>query len=136
MRGVAAVTPLLDDVAPLTEGGSNFLRDGKVFPLNSHSFKPDRMAALPKLCQFFLVALPAFLRKDHGFLFGCELVVDMAGHAMDPFLGMFRFNPGLKNSRGHLLMAVHTESRIHFWNHDLGAEKRACDKQWDKNPER
>src|SRR3972149_6170859 len=77
MRGMAAVTPFLDDMASFTEGSPNFLRNGEVFSLNSHSFKPDRMAAFPELCQFFLVAFSAFFREDHGLLLRGDLVINV-----------------------------------------------------------
>jgi hypothetical protein len=48
---------------------------------------------------------------------------------MDAFFGMFGFDPGLKKPGGHLLMAVHAESRVHIRHIDLRAEKRACDKR-------
>ncbi len=90
---MTAITSLLDDMASFTKGGPDFLGDGKVFSLDSHPLKPDGMAALPEFCQFLLVALPAFLGKDHGFLFGRKLMVNVTGHAMDTFFRMLRFNP-------------------------------------------
>jgi len=41
VRGMAAITPFLDAVATFTEGDSDFLRNGKILPLNSHSVKRD-----------------------------------------------------------------------------------------------
>src|SRR4030042_6980966 len=49
MRGGAAITPFLDTVTALAEGGSDFLRNAKILSLNPHSIKRDRMAALLEL---------------------------------------------------------------------------------------
>jgi hypothetical protein len=72
------------------------------------------MAALAKFLQLFGVTFPAFFRKDHGFLFGGRLVVDMAGHAMDALLGMLGFNPGLEETGRDSLVAFHAEPRVHL----------------------
>ncbi len=68
VRGVATVASVLDAVAAFTEGGPDFLRNGKIFALNSHSFKSDGMAALCKLGQLFLVTLTTLFGEDHGLL--------------------------------------------------------------------
>src|SRR4030043_1966695 len=62
MRGMTAITPFLDTVTALTEGGSDFLRNAKILSLNAHSIKPYRMPALLKFFQLFRVALTAFFR--------------------------------------------------------------------------
>jgi hypothetical protein len=112
--GVAAITSLLDDMATLAEGGADLLRNGKVFSLNPHSIKPDRMAALPELCKLLLVAFSTFFRKDHSFLFRGCLMVDVAGHTMDTLLGMFRFHPGLEKPRRDSLVTFHAKSGVHL----------------------
>jgi hypothetical protein len=93
MGRVAAITPFFDTMTTLTEGGSDFLRNAKIFTLNAHSIKRDRMAALLEFLQLFFVALPALFRKDHRLLFRGSLMVNMTGHAMDPILGMLGFHP-------------------------------------------
>ncbi len=109
---MAAVALFLNAVAALAEGRTDLLRDAKVFSLNSHAVKPNGMTALAKLLQLFFVTLPAFIRKDQGLLFGSCLVVDVAGHAMDPFLCVFRFYPRLKKSWSDLLVTADTEPWI------------------------
>jgi len=69
----------------LTEGSTNLLRDGEVFSLDSHSLKPDRVAAHSKLLQFLFVTFSAFFGEDHRFLVGSELMIDVTGHTMGPF---------------------------------------------------
>ena len=93
MGAVAAVTLLLNAVAALTEGRTDLLRNTEVFPLDSHPIKCDRMPSFLELLELFLVALSAFIRKDHGFLIGCGLMVNVAGHAVDAILCMLRFHP-------------------------------------------
>jgi hypothetical protein len=90
---MTTVTSLLDTVTALAKGGTNLLRNAEVFPLNSHSVKTNRVTALPKLLQLFGMAFSTFLRKDYGLLFGGDLVIDMAGHTVDPLLCMLRFHP-------------------------------------------
>ena len=90
---MATVASFLDDVAAFAEGGADLLRTTEVFSLNSHSIKPNRMAALAEPLQLFGMALSTFFWKDHGLLFGGCLMVNMAGHTMDPLLCMFRFDP-------------------------------------------
>jgi hypothetical protein len=112
MGVMATVALFLNAVAALAEGRTDLLRDAKVFSLNSHAVKPDGMTALAKLLQLFGMALSTFIREDQGLLFGSCLVVDMAGHAMDPFLCVFRFHPRLKKSWRYLLVTADAESRI------------------------
>jgi hypothetical protein len=131
---MAAVASLLDNVAAFAEGRTDLLWDTEVFPLNSHPVEADGMTALPKVGQFLFVAFPAFLRKDHGLLFGSGLVVDVARDAMDPFLCVFRLRPGLENSRRHPLMTIHTESRVDglfrlFKRADTHDERRTHDEE-------
>ncbi len=124
MGGMATVTLFLNHVAALAEGCADLLRDAQVFSLNSHSIKPDRMATLPELLQLFGMALPAFFREDHGFLVRSDLMVDVAGHAMDAFFGMLRIYPGLEKPGCPLLVAGHTESGVHLdrlWGGQTGA---------------
>jgi hypothetical protein len=109
---MATVTSFLDAVAALAKGGTDLLGNGEIFSLNSHSIKTNRMAAHSELLQLLFVALPAFFRKDHGFLFRCGLVIDVTTHTMDVILCVFRFDPRLEKSGRHLLMAMDTESRI------------------------
>src|SRR4030042_2755556 len=118
MRGVAAITPFLDTMTTLTESGSDFLWNAKILSLNPHSSKRNRMAALPEFFQLVFVALSALFWKDHGLLFGCSLVIDVAGDAIDPILCMFRFYPGLKEARGPFLVAGDGEPYValfHFF---------------------
>lgn len=72
------------------------------------------MAALPELLQLLGMALSAFFWKDHGFLIRSCLVVDMAGHTMDPFLGVLRFHPGLEKPRRDSLVTFHAKSGVHL----------------------
>jgi hypothetical protein len=124
MRGVTTVTSLLDTVTALAEGSTNLLRDAEVFPLNSHSVKPDGMTSSSKLIQLLRMALTAFFRKDHGLLIGSGLVVDVTGHTMDPVLCVLRFDPRLEKSGRYLLMALDTESWIN--SRDNSLFRRAC----------
>jgi hypothetical protein len=114
MRGMAAVTLFLDDVAALAESRADFLGNRKVFSMGAHSIPRDRVATLAKFPYLLGMTLPTFFRKNHGLLFRGRLVVDMAGHTMDPFLGMLRFHPGLKKARRYSLMTFHAKSRIHL----------------------
>ena len=109
---MATVTLFLNAVASLAKGRTDLLRDAKVFSLDSHAVKPDRMTAVAKFLQLFFVTLAAFIRKDQGLLIGSCLVVDMAGYAMDPFLCVFRFYPRLKKSWRDLLVTADTEPWI------------------------
>jgi hypothetical protein len=88
MRGMATVTFILDAVTALAEGGPDFLRDGKIFPLNLHAVEPDGVTSFPEFRQLLGMAFPAFFWKDHGLLVGGCLMVDVAGDAMDPVLGV------------------------------------------------
>jgi hypothetical protein len=89
MRGVAVIAPFLDTVTALTESGSDFLRNAKVLSLNPHSIKRDRMATLPEFFQLVFVTLSARFWKDHGFLLGGGLMVNVAGDAMNPVFSVF-----------------------------------------------
>jgi hypothetical protein len=129
MRGMTAITSLLDDMASFTKGGPDFLRDGKIFSLDSHPFKRNGMTAHSKLGHLLFVTLRAFFRDDHGLLLRGKLVVNVTGHAMNTIFGMLRFDPRLKQSRGHLLMAVHTEPWVHIRYINLRAEKGACNER-------
>jgi hypothetical protein len=123
MGVMATVTSFLNAMTSLTKSCPDFLRDGEIFSLYSHSLKPDGMAAPFELLQFLFVALPTFIRENHRLLFRGRLVIDMTGHAMNALFCMFRFDPGLKKPGGHLLMTVHTESRVHVRNDDLWPKK-------------
>ncbi|OGP94447.1 MAG: hypothetical protein A2157_01475 [Deltaproteobacteria bacterium RBG_16_47_11] len=116
VRGVAAITPFLDTVTALTEGGSDFLRNAKILSLNSHSIKPYRMPAILKFFQLLRVALTAFFRKNHGLLLGSGLVVDVASNTVNPILRMFRFYPGLKEARGPFLVAGDTKPYVDLFH--------------------
>jgi len=116
MRGVAAITPFLDTVTAFTEGGSDFLRNAKILSLNAHSIKPDRMATLLEFFQLVFMTLSTLFWKDHGLLFGCSLVVDVAGDAIDPILCMFRFYPGLKEARCPFLVAGDAEPYVDLFH--------------------
>src|SRR4030042_6271504 len=78
VRSVAAITLFLDTVTAFTEGGSDFLRNTKIFTLNPHSIKPYRMPALLKFFQLLRMALTALFGENHGLLIGSSLVVDVA----------------------------------------------------------
>jgi hypothetical protein len=111
---MATVALFLNHVATLAEGCADLLRDAQIFSLNSHSIKPDRMAALPELFQLLGMALPAFFREDPRLLLGGCLMVDVAGHAMDAFFGMLRIYPGLEKPGCPLLVAGHAKSGVHL----------------------
>src|SRR4030042_3864128 len=68
MGGVATITPFLDTVTALTEGGSDFLRNAKILSLNPHPIKPYRMPAILKFFQLLRVALTSFFRENHALL--------------------------------------------------------------------
>ncbi len=89
MRSMAAVAFILNAVTALAEGGSDFLGDGEIFPLNLHPVEPDGVASLPKFRQLLRMASPAFFRKNHGLLLGGGLMVDVTGDAVDSVLGVF-----------------------------------------------
>jgi hypothetical protein len=111
---VAAVASLLDNMAALTEGCPDFLGDAQIFPVNPHSIPSHGMATLLKLCKFLFVALPALFREDHRFRLKCRLVVRVAGDAVNPFLRMLRFSPGLEEGGSSLLMAGDAVPDIDF----------------------
>ena len=135
MRGMAVVTSFLDAVTALTESRADLLGDAQVFPLDSHSFESDGMSALLKLLQLFLMTLSTFLWKHKGLLLSGGLVVNVAGHAMDPIFRMFRFNPGLEKPGSHFLMAIHAEAWIHLRNLRFWSEKRTSDERQDDDLE-
>jgi hypothetical protein len=114
--GVAAITPFLDTVTALTEGGSDFLRNAKILSLNAHSVKRDRMATFLEFFQLVFMTLSTLFWKDYGLLFGCSLVVDVAGDAIDPILCVFRFYPGLKKARGSFLVAGDAEPYVDLFH--------------------
>jgi hypothetical protein len=72
------------------------------------------MAAFPESFELLRMAFSAFFWKDHRLLVRSSLMVNVAGHAMDPLLGMLRFHPGLEKARSYLLVAGHTKSGIHL----------------------
>jgi hypothetical protein len=113
---MTAITPFLDTVTALTEGGSDFLGNAKIFTLNPHSIKPYRMPALLKLFKLLRMALPAFFRENHGLLIRSSLVVNVAGDAIDSVLRMFRFDPGLKEARCSFLVAGDAEPHIYLFH--------------------
>jgi hypothetical protein len=113
---MTAITPFLDTVTALTEGGSDFLGNGKILSLDPHSIKPYRMTAILKFFQLLQVALTAFFRENYGLLIRSSLVVDMAGDAIDSVLRMFRFYPGLKEARCSFLVAGDAESHIDLFH--------------------
>jgi hypothetical protein len=113
---MTAITPFLDTVTALTEGGPDFLRNAKILSLNPHSIKPYRMPALLKFFQLLRVALTAFFRENHGLLIRSSLVVDVAGDAIDPILCMFRFYPGLKEAGCPFLVTGDAESHIDLFH--------------------
>lgn len=123
MRSVAAVTLFLYDMAALAESGADLLGKGQVFALGTHAVPRYGMTALLEFGLLLGVTFAAFFREDHGFLFGRGLVVQMAGHALDPFFRMFRLRPRLEEAGGHPLMAFHAESRVHLGR--LGAGTNA-----------
>jgi hypothetical protein len=90
---MATVTFFLNDVAALTEGGADLLRNGEIFPMGAHAIPAYRVTAFPKLLYRLGMAFPAFFRKDHGLLVRSSLMVDVAGHTVDALLGMLRFYP-------------------------------------------
>ena len=129
MRGMAAVTFFLDHVTALAEGGADLLGNPQIFPLDSHSFESDGMAALLELFQLFFVTFSAFIWENHSLLLSGGLVVNVAGYTIDPVLCMFRFNPGLEKPRCHFLMTVHAESWIHLGNFRFWGDKRTPDER-------
>src|SRR5512137_817382 len=112
MGGMAAVTFLLDQVAALTKGGTNLLRDAYVFPVGAHTFPTQRVTAFPELFYFLGMAFSALFGGNRGFRFIGGLVVFMAGDAGHPFRGMFGSHPGLEERRRSFDVAAHTESGI------------------------
>jgi len=116
VRGVTVVTPFLDTMTAFTEGGTNFLGNGKVLSLNAHPIKRNSMAPHLELCESVLMTLSTLFWKDHGLLFGGGLVVDMAGDAIDSVLCMFRFYPGLKETRGPFLVAGDAEPHVDLFH--------------------
>jgi len=118
MGGMAAVTFLLDQVAALTKGGTNLLRDAYVFPMGAHAFPTQRVTAFTEFIYLlewhsphFSVETVAFVHRRPG--------VFMTGDAGHPLRSMFRSHPGLKERRGSFYVAAHTESGIDpssdFW---------------------
>jgi len=114
MGSMAAVAPFLDGVTALAESGTDFLGDAEELSLGSHAIPTDRVATFLKIFQRFGVAFSTFFRKDHGFLLGGRLVVSMAGHAMDPLLGVFRLHPRLEKARRYSLVTLHAKTRVHL----------------------
>jgi len=114
VRSMATVTPFLDHVATFAESSPDLLRNAQVLPLGSHSVKPDGVTALLELLELSGVTFPAFFRKDHGLLFTGCLVIGMTSYAMDPLLGVFRFDPGLEEPRRSLLVARDAKTHINL----------------------
>jgi len=110
--GMAAIAPFLDDMAALAKSGADFCGNGEILPLTPHPLPGYGMPAPAEFFHLFGMTFPAFLRKDHGFLFRSHLVVDMAGHAVDALLGMFGFHPGLEETWSDPLVAFHAESWV------------------------
>jgi len=119
--GMTAIAPFLDAVTAFTEASSDFLRNGKILSLNPHSIKPYRMPAILEVFKLLRMALPAFFRENHGLLFRCGLVVDVAGDAIDSVLRMFRLYPGLKETRCSFLVAGDAESHIDLFHFFRGS---------------
>jgi hypothetical protein len=112
---MTAIATFLDAVTAFTEGGSDFLRNAKILSLNAHPIKRDRMTALPEFIQLVFVTLSTLFWKNHGFLFGSGLVVDMTSNTIDPVLRMFRFYPGLKEARCSFLVAGDAEPYVNLF---------------------
>ena len=93
MGSMAAVAPFLDRMATFTKSSPNFLRNTKVLSLDTHAIKADRMPALMELLQLFFVAFSAFIGENHSLLLRSCLVVNVAGHTMDPIFCMFGLDP-------------------------------------------
>ncbi len=129
MRGVATVTSFFDNMAALAEGGPDFLRNAQIFSLNSHSIKPDGMAALPELLQLLGMAFPALVGENHGFRLISSLVIGMTGDAVYSILGMLGFHPGLKEAGGSFYMAAHTVSGLDPIFRFMGGRTCAGDQQ-------
>jgi len=119
MRGVATVASFLNEVAALTKGGADFLRDTKVFPLDSHPVETNGVTTLPKLSQPFRVTFSTFFWENHRFLLGGCLMVDVTSHAVDAFPGMLRLNPRLEEPGCYLLMAGDAKAHVHLRDIDL-----------------
>ena len=104
---MAAVTFLLDQVAALTKGGTNLLRDAQVFPVGAHTFPSQRVTALAELLHLLGMAFPALFGGNGCFRFIGSLVVSMTGDAGYPIRSMFRSHPGLEERRGSFYVAAH-----------------------------
>jgi len=109
---MATVTFFLDNVTAFAEGRSDLRGNAEIFSVDPHSIPSKGVTALLKLRQFLLVALPAFFRKNHGFGLKRRFMIRVAGDAVHPFLCMLRFDPGLEETGGSLLMAGDAESDI------------------------
>ena len=109
---MAAVTFFLDQVAALTKGRTNLLRDSQILPVGAHTLPTQRVTALAELPHLLGMALPALFGGNRCFRSIGGLVVFMTGDAGHPIRSMFRSHPGLEERRGSFYMAVHTESRI------------------------
>jgi len=122
---MAAVTFLLDQVAALTKGGTNLLRDADVFPMGAHTFPTQRVTAFTEFIYLFGMAFSALFSGNRGFRFIGGLVVFMTGDAGHPLRSMFRSHPGLEERRGSFYVAAHTESGIDPFIGFLGGSTRA-----------
>ena len=132
---MTTIALFLDAVTALAERSADLLGDAQVFPLSSHSFESDGMSTLLELFQFFFVTFSAFIGENHSLLLSGGLVIDVAGHTMDPIFCMLRFDPGLEKPGCHFLMAVHAEAWIHLRNLRLWSEKRTSDERQDDDLE-
>lgn len=105
MGSVAAVTLVLNVVAPFAESFFQRVGESLVLAVLFHPVPGDGMSAFLELVKFFCMALAADLGFHRRF-FGLGLFMAlMAGDAIYPTFGMFAVDPGLKNSPGVFLVA-------------------------------
>ena len=122
---MAAVTFFLNQVAALTKGGTNLLRDAQIFPMGAHTFPSKRVTALAELLHLLGMSFPALFGGNCCFRFIGGLVVSMAGDAGHPIRSVFRSHPGLEERRGSFYVAAHTESWIDPFIGFFGGRTRA-----------
>ena len=68
VRGVAAVTSFLDNMAAFAEGRPDLRGDAEIFPVDPHPVPPHGMSALLELGKFFLWHSPHFSGKTMPFV--------------------------------------------------------------------
>jgi len=105
MRGVTAITLVLDIVATFAKSFLQRVRKGKILGVLCDPFPGYGMSAFLELIKFLSMTRSTGLWFNRRFLrFGLFMAL-MTGDTIYPFLSMFAVDPGLKDSVRLLLMA-------------------------------